>query len=76
MRLRPWDKRHPNVALMYDDDQTPRCVCCGCDELKEMTAASYTAASVFPSFRCKNCGKVMRSRKRDKRPQELYANSQ
>jgi len=69
MELRPWDKRHPNIGLMYDDGDGPnkaRCVCCGSTALKQLTKPTRTAVSEFPTFRCKSCGKVMRSRKRMK----------
>jgi uncharacterized Zn finger protein len=73
-RLRCWSNTHPNVALLHDEGEM-RCVCCGAAALKELTKASYTAASVFPSYRCRKCGKVMRGRKRDKRNGELLAHS-
>jgi len=65
VKLRAWDKKHPNIALVYDDSET-RCVCCGSTNLKDMAQASYTGVSVFPSVRCMDCGKPMRSSKRDK----------
>jgi hypothetical protein len=74
LRLRPWSNLHPNIALRHDGD-TRRCVCCGAAALEELAKASYTNASVFPSFRCKKCGKVMRGRKRDKRNGDLMAHS-
>lgn len=75
LKLRPWDKKHPNVGIMYTDDTTPRCVCCGSTIIKEISKASYTAAGVYPSFRCGSCGKVMRGRSRDKRQDYSLANS-
>jgi len=65
LHLRPWDKKHPNVGIIYDDKET-RCVVCGSTNLKDEAHASYTAVNVFPTFRCKDCGKVMRSAKADK----------
>jgi len=75
IKLRPWDKKHPNIGIMYADDATPRCVCCGSAAIVEISKASYTAAGVYPSFRCGSCGKVMRGRSRDKRQDYTLANS-
>ena len=72
--IRAWDKRHPNVSLMYEDD-VRRCVVCGSNALKPLAQASYTSVSVFESYRCKNCGKVMRGRKADKKTKEILAHS-
>jgi hypothetical protein len=74
LRLRPWDKKHPNVALMYDDDET-RCVICGSTNLSDMAQASYTNASLFPSVRCEDCGKPMRRATRDKQDKETLRHS-
>jgi hypothetical protein len=73
-RIRAWDKRAPNISLMYDDNHR-RCLVCGCTELKEIPQATYTSVSVFPTFRCRNCGKTMRGRKRDKPIKEILANA-
>ena len=63
MLFRPWYKRHPNVALYYQDGQK-RCIVCGGLHLEdEHGHDTYTNASVFPSFRCQDCGWVGRSRK-------------
>lgn len=71
--IRAWDTRHPNVSIMYDDT-IERCPVCGCTELTEMAQASYTSISVFPTFECANCGKKMRSGKRDKVDKNVYRN--
>lgn len=71
--IRAWDIKHPNVSIMYDDS-IERCLVCGCAELDEIPQASMTSISVFPSFRCTNCGKVQRSGKRDKATKEVYRN--
>ena len=68
--MRPWMLKHPNVALGYEDG-VARCIACGSPALVEMTKTSKTAASVFDSFRCESCGKIMRSRKRHKPAGEL-----
>lgn len=76
MHLRPWDKKHPNIGIMYPDGGESRCVCCGSTMITGITKASFTAAGVYPSFRCSDCGKVMRGRTRDKRSDYGLANSQ
>ena len=73
--LRPWDKKHPNIGIMHGDTGVARCVCCGSTNLEELTQASYTAAGVYPSFRCRDCGKPMRGRKADKRGDVKMANT-
>lgn len=73
-RLRCWSNTHPNVALLHKEGEM-RCVCCGAESLKELNKASYTAACVFPSYRCRKCGKVMRSREKDKRAGKVLAHS-
>ena len=62
--FRAWWKRHPNVALHYQDGHR-RCIVCGSTAVKEDTAhQAHTAASVFPSYRCESCGWIGRGRKR------------
>lgn len=70
LKLRAWDKKHPNVATMYSDESR-RCIVCGSEMVKEIPQASFTAVSVYPSYRCDNCGKVMRDWKADKREKPL-----
>jgi DNA polymerase elongation subunit (family B) len=65
LELRPWDKRHPNMALFYDDNDE-RCINCGSKTIKELPQMSYTGVSRFRTYRCKNCGKVMRAGKQEK----------
>lgn len=65
LRIRPWDKRHPNCALFYDDGLL-RCVCCGSTEMKKLAKMAYTSVSMFNSYRCEKCGNVMRVGKQEK----------
>lgn len=62
LKLRPYDKQHPNVALMHNDDKV-RCVCCGSKNLSYTNKKSYTGVSEFDVYQCNNCGKHNRSRK-------------
>ena len=65
--IRPFAKRHPNVALWHNDTKL-RCICCGheINEAKHQIKSNdaYTSLSCFDSFRCPKCKKVMRSGKR------------
>jgi len=64
LKLREWDNRHPNVSLEFDD--VMRCISCGSANLVKLPNHARTTASIFDSYRCKDCGKVMRSRSRHK----------
>jgi hypothetical protein len=66
LKLRMWDKKHPNVALFLPEDKA-RCVCCGHDVLNRIAKASATSVSTYPTYRCEKCGKIMRGCKREKR---------
>jgi hypothetical protein len=74
--IRAWDNRHPNVAIMYDQvGEKNRCVICGSDDLKDEPKASYTNVSIFPTVRCNNCGKAMRTAKRDETGKKILRHS-
>lgn len=62
MKLRAWDKTHPNVAL-YSADATMMCPCCGSDAITYTGNHVYTNVSKFEEFRCQSCGKLSRGRK-------------
>lgn len=62
MKLRPWYKTHPNVAL-YEPADKARCVCCGSENLTYIDKKFYTSVSEFDVYRCVDCGKMNRSRK-------------
>lgn len=61
LRLRPYDRRHPNLAL-HGDLVKPACVC-GCTNLSPTGKVVTTGVSVFDTYRCDDCGRVVRSRK-------------
>lgn len=61
LKLRPFMKNHPNVAL-YQDSQEECCVACGSDKLEVIVGkSSYTQLSEFEVLRCE-CGKINRRR--------------
>lgn len=61
MKLRPFMKMHPNVAL-YQDNHSEACVACGSEKLVAIPGkSSYTQLSEFEVLRCE-CGKLNRRR--------------
>ncbi|AJT60732.2 putative exonuclease [Citrobacter phage CVT22] len=65
LKLRPYDKQHPNVALYADGDDVA-CPCCGDKRITVLEKNAYTMQSAFESYRCKGCLHVFRSTKRIK----------
>ena len=59
--LRPYSRKHPNVAMYYNDTER-RCVCCGSTELESLGKSAYTQISQFEVYKCLNCGKNNRTR--------------
>lgn len=60
-KLRSWDKFAPNMAL-YKKGNGASCVVCASDKLEKVDKLSHTTLSSFHTLRCKECGKVMRTR--------------
>ena len=73
LRLRQYDKRHPNMSLYWDDDLL-RCVCCGSTAVKMLPKSTFAQRRVYPAYRCKSCGKIMRSNIAEKRSKEGLVN--
>lgn len=61
LKLRPWIKNHPNVALYIESDNMI-CPTCGSDNLEEDNSFYYTSANKYKTMRCKNCGAISRTR--------------
>jgi hypothetical protein len=61
LKLRPWTKSHPNLALYIEADY-PVCSSCGSHHLERMDSYYYTPAGKYPQYRCE-CGAVSRGRK-------------
>lgn len=59
LRLRAYDRRHPNVGI-YREDDLLRCVCCGSTAVKALPNLHYLTAAGYTVYRCGSCGKVMR----------------
>lgn len=60
LKLRPWVKNHPNVALFMDTTESA-CTNCGNTDL-HWQGHYYTPAGKYRAFRCKSCGGIGRSR--------------
>lgn len=67
--LRPWARRHPNLAHYYNDE-VKRCPRCGSKNIKA-TEIIHKGVSTYQAYRCGNCGGHSRTRftlnTRDKR---------
>ena len=60
VRLRPFIKNHPNVAL-YVDCEEPLCRNCGSEDLN-WNGFYPTPANKYLAFRCNGCGAIGRSK--------------
>jgi len=74
LKLRPWDRRHPNVSVYIDSDE-PTCVCCGSTDIQIVPGEiATTNISGFQVYQCKSCGKKMRGRKNVMNNKPVYTN--
>lgn len=60
LKVRSWDKRHPNLTVYNDDKNT--CSCCSSSRIEETDETVFTNVSGFYVYKCLDCGKYMRSR--------------
>jgi len=73
LRVRAWDRSHPNVAVLSGSDER-QCTVCGSHDvhiIEDKFAA--TNVSVFEAYRCHapSCGHVMRGRKNQRSKEAL-----
>jgi hypothetical protein len=68
VKLRPWIKPHPNMAL-YDSETDSCCPSC-CSKRLEYVGYYTTYANKYKSWRCLDCGAISRSRKSSTPPSE------
>jgi len=62
LRLRPWDTKHPNIAI-YSDTQEDEPVCPKCGSFHiQWRGYSHTSVSKFHRYQCNDCGGWGRSR--------------
>ena len=60
LKLRPWTKAHPNIA-MYIDSIKPMCSHCGSENITKIDKPYYTQTNKYDVYRCK-CGALTRAR--------------
>jgi len=63
LKLRPYIKSHPNVAVYMDIDKRV-CSACGSDNLTQTDKYQYTNTGKFKVYRCE-CGAESRGRRTD-----------
>lgn len=61
LKLRAWDTSHFNLNLLADEDVCP---CCGSPAFDNVGKLAYTNVNAYETFRCINCGKIFKSRKK------------
>lgn len=74
LTVRPFMKRHPNVALYKQDSEELMCVRCASTDLtKEKDKVATTYLSKFNVYRCGCCGSVMRTRVNVRSKKAMFA---
>lgn len=61
LRLRPWIKNHPNVAVYIESDNKV-CPYCGSEHIYETVDYVYTQVNKYRAFRCEVCKGIARMR--------------
>lgn len=59
LKIRPWMKSHPNLALYVKSD-VPICRVCQSTDLVPLETKAYTDVSIFETVQCQCCGKIQR----------------
>jgi len=67
LKLRHWDKRHPNVNVQFDKI---RCPVCGSRNLRDIDDV-YTPVAKYSAKVCKDCGKYSRTAQHKKTKEEM-----
>ena len=67
LKLRSWDKVHPNVNIQFSDR---RCPVCGSKNLKDIDDV-YTPVSKFCAKLCNDCGKYSRTGQHKKSREDM-----
>lgn len=63
LRLRAYDRQHPNMGIYHNDD-VMRCVCCGSENIStDYQKLHYLMSAGYEVYRCKDCGKLTRDNK-------------
>ena len=61
LKIRPWIRNHPNLGA-YSSEYQKTCNNCGSTNILA-NGEYHTSANIYNSFRCGNCGALMRGRK-------------
>lgn len=61
LKLRPWCRRHPNMAHYYDDD-FHRCPKCGSVNIEAYGGTIFRGVSEYTVHQCSDCGGFSRTR--------------
>jgi len=64
LKLRPWIKNHPNLALHMENEEET-CPYCGSTNLADTGTFTYTNVSKFSNVRCIDCNSIARRRTSD-----------
>ena len=63
LKLRPWMKSHPNIAMYMDSERT-LCSSCGSSSVNVIPDKFYfTNTTKYPIYRCDCCGGITRGRR-------------
>lgn len=70
LKIRHYDKRHPNVALYYNDDKL-RCTVCGSSNLNLTDKKARSGLSQWSIYECEGCQHHVRSRTNERTKQQM-----
>lgn len=73
LKVRSYDKRHPNVGLYYNDCKM-RCTVCGGEHLTDTGKKAYSGLSQWSILQCDDCTKHVRTRVNE-RTKEMMKNT-
>ena len=62
LEIRAWDRLHPSAATWGGASEVPTCTVCSSEDVEPTKKTVATGASVFPVWRCNECGHNMRGR--------------
>jgi len=65
LKVRPYDKSHPNVSL-YSQNEQVKCAKCGSNNVEAVEKHVYSSATRYRLYKCTDCNGFSRSRVSDK----------
>ena len=60
LKMRAWDRRHPNLHMIAGESGMG-CGVCGSKDVEPTDRFAHTNVSKFPTYRCNGCGAVLRT---------------